>query len=480
MEGQSVSRGEGGGGGGGRVSRGKGVVRGRGTRRSVRGGRRSVRGGKEVGSDARRGTRDDRRAVVEGDASHNDLRNYHQGGEEEEEEMEVNHNIDTTGSRLEAKIPDTEKEMNDYLKSIYYDPKHAAGYTGAATVYKAVKSERKYRITLKQIKTWLASQDAYATFKTARKRFPRPKVIVSSKDQMWDCDCLSMKYHIDDNKGYGYILVCVDVFTRFLYTRPLVALQGILVKEAYEDIFILNETPKTIRTDHGSEFVNKITKQFFLSKNIKHYLTNNEIKTSHGERVIQTLRMRIARMFRARNNFNWIDHLQALTDAYNNSKHRAINSTPTEAMCATEKSELWHWQYKRNDSVTKTGPNLPYEFQVGDRARMSFLRQSFHRAYDHSWSKMIYTITHRRMHQGFQKYQIKTWDNEEITGEFYRQELQKVTVKSDDEITYEVEAELKRRTVGPKNNKRTEVLVKWLGWSKRFNTWIPESQLSDL
>ena len=52
--------------------------------------------------------------------------------------------------------------------------------------------------------------------------------------------------------------------------------------------------------------------------------------------------------------------------------------------------------------------------------------------------------------------------------------------ESDDEITYEVEAELKRRTVGPKNNKRTEVLVKWLGWSKRFNTWIPESQLSDL
>ena len=84
------------------------------------------------------------------------------------------------------------------------------------------------------------------------------------------------------------------------------------------------------------------------------------------------------------------------------------------------------------------------------------------------------------MHQGFQKYQIKSWDNEEITGEFYKQELQKVLVKSDDEITYEVEAELKRRTVGPKNNRRIEVLVKWLGWPKRFNTWIPESQLSDL
>ena len=303
---------------------------------------------------------------------------------------------------ITPKKPSSAKELNEYLKSIYYDPKNAAGYTGAGTVYKAVKSEGKYRISLHKIKLWLAAQDAYSTFKPARKRFPRPKVIVSAKDQMWDCDCLSMKYHKDDNREYSYILVCVDVFTRFLFTKPLTALQGSLVKQAYEEIFERNESPQTIRTDHGTEFVNKIMKQYFISKNIKHYLTSNEIKTSHGERVIQTLRMRIARMFRAKNNFNWIDHLQEITEAYNNSNHTAINSTPSQAMCSTEKTELWHWQYKRNDSATKTGPNHQYEYKIGDRVRISYLRESFHRAYDHSWTKMIYTNTHRRMHQGFQ------------------------------------------------------------------------------
>ena len=377
-------------------------------------------------------------------------------------------------------IPRSETELNHYLKSIYFDANHPAGYTGASTVYKAVKSEGKYKITLKQIKSFLAAQDAYVTFKSARKRFPRPKVIVSSKDQMWDCDCLSMKYHTDDNKGFGYILVCIDVFTRFLFTKPLEALKGINVENAYKEIFITNEKPMTIRTDHGTEFVNKNMKKFFLTNQIKHYLTNNEIKTSHGERVIQTLRMRIARLFRAQNSFNWIDHLQQLTDAYNSSIHSALNSSPSEAMCATEKSELWHWQYKRNDKTTKTGPNLPFQLQVGDRVRMSFLKQSFHRAYDHQWSKMIYTVTRRRMDQGFQKYQVKSWDNEEITGEYYKEELQKVIVQSDETATYEVEEELQYRTVGPKNKRRKEVLVKWLGWSKRFNSWIPESQLTDV
>lgn len=84
------------------------------------------------------------------------------------------------------------------------------------------------------------------------------------------------------------------------------------------------------------------------------------------------------------------------------------------------------------------------------------------------------------MHQGFQKYQIKSWDNEIIVGEFYKEELQKTLVTQDSETLYEVEKEIERRTVGGKKNRRVEVLVKWLGWSKRFNTWIPESQLSDI
>ena len=376
--------------------------------------------------------------------------------------------------------PETEEIMKDYLSSTYYNPNNSGGFTGAASLYQTIKLEGKYKITLKEIKSWLSEQDAYVTFKPAIKKFPRPKVIVSSKDQMWDCDCLSMKYHTDDNEGYGYILVCIDVFTRFLYCRPLIALKGERVKEAYMSIFELNEEPSTIRSDRGSEFVNKTIKDFFLSRNIHHYLTNNEIKTSHGERVIQTLRVRIARLFRARNNFNWIDHLQELTNAYNNTIHSALHSTPSEAMCSTDKTELWHWQYKRNDSVTKTGPSLPYVFEIGDRTRMAFLKESFHRAYDHHWSKMIYTITERRMDQGFQKYKVKTWDNEEIMGEYYKQELQKVTIKGDDEIIYEVEKELKKRTVGPKNNQRVQVLIKWLGWSDRFNSWVDESQLTDL
>ena len=374
----------------------------------------------------------------------------------------------------------SEKNINSYLSSIYFDPKHPASYSGAPAVYNSVKKEGKYKITLKQIKKWLADQDSYAVFKPSRKRFPRPKIVVSAKDQMWDCDCLSMKYYTADNKEFSYILVCIDVFTRFLFTKPLKALRGVQVREAYRQIFNFNEEPVTIRTDHGSEFVNKDMKLFFHQRHIKHYLTSNEIKTSHGERVIQTLRMRIARLFRAQNSFNWVDHLQDVTNAYNQTLHRALNSSPDTAMCATGKSELWHWQYKRNDTVTKTGPNKRFNFELGDRVRISYLRDTFHRAYDHSWSDMLYTVTHRRMHQGFQKYKIKEWNNEVISGEFYPEELQKIDMSGGKEPSFKVEHVLESRTVGGKKDTHTEFLVKWLGWNKRYNTWISERQLSDV
>ena len=369
----------------------------------------------------------------------------------------------------------TEAEVEDYLKSIYYDSRHPAGFAGAAAVYNAVRAEGKYAISLKRIREWLQKQEAYNTFRPARKRFPRPKLVVNDKDAQWDVDTLNMNGMRKFNNDYGYILVCIDVFTRHLITRPLKALTGSEVKAAFEDIFRLNEEPRTIRTDRGSEFVNGVMKTYFLSKKIHHFLTNNETKASHAERVIRTIRMRMGRLFKGKHSFDWVSRLKGVTEAYNRSKHRALGTSPLEAMCVTDKNVLWHWQYKRNDSATTTGPNLPFQFDVGDRVKASYLSKQFDRAYDERWGKMIYTITGRKMSQGYQMYKLKNWNNEAINGWFYKTELQRVVV--DENTRYEVERVIKRRTTGPRNARRKEVLVKWLGWDDLYNSYIPESDL---
>lgn len=45
-----------------------------------------------------------------------------------------------------------EKEMEQYLKKIWYDPRHPGSFAGATKLYEIVKKEGKYDIGLNRIK----------------------------------------------------------------------------------------------------------------------------------------------------------------------------------------------------------------------------------------------------------------------------------------------------------------------------------------
>ena len=60
--------------------------------------------------------------------------------------------------------------------------------------------------------------------------------------------------------------------------------------------------------------------------------------------------------------------------------------------------------------------------------------------------------------------------NEQIAGLFYEPEMVCVETKEDD-LVFRVEKILGRRT----RNGRKEVLIKWKGYSDKFNLWQPAS-----
>jgi hypothetical protein len=49
--------------------------------------------------------------------------------------------------------------MDDYLSSVYYDPKRPGGFGGAERLYEDVKKEGKFAISRKEIREWLMKQD---------------------------------------------------------------------------------------------------------------------------------------------------------------------------------------------------------------------------------------------------------------------------------------------------------------------------------
>ena len=214
----------------------------------------------------------------------------------------------------------------------------------------------------------------------------------------------------------------------------------------------------------------------FQNLKIHHFtVLNTRTKANFAERAIRTLRQRIGRMFKGTRNFNWVDSLQLITSAYNNSFHRIIGTSPLKALCESDKGSLWRYQYLRNDAATKTGEATKYSMPIGGRVKLAYLENVFMRAYDERWTKEIFIIIEREIQQGYEIYKLKDTNNDIIEGSFYPEELQLITKRPEVEEEFDIEKVIKHRT----RNRIKEILVKWFGYGEGFNTWIREDTIRE-
>ena len=101
------------------------------------------------------------------------------------------------------------------------------------------------------------------------------------------------------------------------------------------------------------------------------------------------------------------------------------------------------------------------------------MRSVFDREYSQKWTGEIFKIRTRFRREGVPVYSIIDWDGDRVEGTFYQQELQAVNV--DPSTEYHIEKIVKRRV----RNKQKEVLVRWLHWPKKYDSWIPETEVND-
>ena len=78
-----------------------------------------------------------------------------------------------------------------------------------------MKVEGKFKLSRKQISQQLMSQDTYTLHKPARRIFKRNRVIVGGIDDEWQMDLADMQSLKQFNDCYRYLLVCIDVFSKY-------------------------------------------------------------------------------------------------------------------------------------------------------------------------------------------------------------------------------------------------------------------------
>ena len=101
-----------------------------------------------------------------------------------------------------------------YIEKIYFNPEHPVSYEGPKQLYDFIKKDGKYKISHSQLKKWLQKQNSYSINKTAKRNFQRSHVIVSRIDDQFDADLALFISYANDNNGYKYLLVVIDIFSR--------------------------------------------------------------------------------------------------------------------------------------------------------------------------------------------------------------------------------------------------------------------------
>ena len=288
--------------------------------------------------------------------------------------------------------------------------------------------------------------------------FRKRKVVVNDIDEIWAADLVDMQSFSKFNNGIKYLLMVIDVFSKYEWIVPLKSKTGVDVANALSKIFdersdLGERRPMKMWTDKGKEFYNKHVKDLGASL----YSTENEEKSSVVERWNRTMKEKMFKYFSANNTRKYINILDEMVNNYNNTKHSSIKMAPVEASNKKNKYRVW---LTLNGKATN--PVEP-KFSVGDKVRITKKKSNFEKGYTPRWTEEVFTVSQIK-YTDPPTYKISDHHGEEIQGTFYEQEMQKTH-----QDIFRIEKIIRKE--------KNRSLVKWLGYPDLFNSWVDNKEL---
>ena len=225
--------------------------------------------------------------------------------------------------------------------------------------------------------------------KAPKKNYPTNKIFYNHIDGIWSIDLADMiDYKISNNKGFRYIFIVIDNFSKYLWGIPLKNKYSKTITDEFSKIITTSKRkPLKLESDRGTEFYNSIFQNLLKNKNIRHYSRFTDKGPSIAERVIRTVRNLLKKpVFLVARNADWLSELPSVIKQYNNTIHSSIKMTPIQA---SEKlnQKLIYKNLKDDREVQNP------KFNLGQLVRTTDIKRVFSKGDSTNWSYKLYTIT---------------------------------------------------------------------------------------
>ncbi|MEW8548163.1 MAG: DDE-type integrase/transposase/recombinase, partial [Candidatus Thiodiazotropha sp.] len=135
------------------------------------------------------------------------------------------------------------------------------------------------------------------------------------------------------SRGYSYIFTAVDMFSKFLYTKPLLNKDAMSVSEVLFEMFTTFGVCDTLISDQGSEFTARVTKELCCLLQIPQQFSLSFVHHTLGacERTHRTLASRLT-PYMNKQSTNWDQYLPAVVFAMNCAVSASTGYSPFEVI----------------------------------------------------------------------------------------------------------------------------------------------------
>jgi hypothetical protein len=273
-------------------------------------------------------------------------------------------------------------QINEFLSNLYYTQNKKLG---AVKLMKIANEQLLpgQKLSTNDVQRWLNLQEDVQVMKPQT----RPKEYSSIKSSgvlnNVQCDIFvqSDRYIY---RGYRYVLVVIDVYSRFIKMKPMKSRQMQEVSTNLRQIFEEMETTTGRRIQNfnsDQEFNKRAFLDLFREKNIKTYFSGRgeTNKNAIVERFMRTLRLYLQKFRLALKHNRWTEYLDDVENLYNTSEHTTTQKKPLDLFQGRGRSEQVH--------IT-----VENELKEGDLVRIKIKKQIFDKDDVLKYSKKIYLI----------------------------------------------------------------------------------------
>ena len=239
-------------------------------------------------------------------------------------------------------------------------------------------------MTQKNIKIFI--NEIYS--KPPKKSYLTNKRDVYHIDDILSSDILDPNdYGPENNRGYRYVLVIMDNFSKYGWTVPLKNKNAQTIKDSLENILISSKRkPNIFESDHGKEIYKKVFQDLLDNNNIKHYSGNTYLGAVFANRFNKSIRNLLKKPVFERGDGNWIDILSTIKRQYNIKVHSNTILTPIQASLKRNEDYVYKILLDKRKKTKQ-------KYKIGDLVKTADLRRTFSKSDTTNWSYKLYKIT---------------------------------------------------------------------------------------